>query len=378
MVENGYSPIVVSNLPLNEGDLDQLRPLTYRILQRENFGYDFGGYREGILVFQDQIKSLGYLALFNDSVWFPVQNTRSWLKDAEAAEKDLMGSISHVDIDQNDFHNAMSQLAGLFASATKDKEWIADPQSWLDELSNRMMQYKLPPKPVLALRRYFRARRIKKNPILFHYPSFSLLMGKNILRDPKFFGFWQRLEISDDWAKTIARGEIGFTQWVIEQSFSHGCLIHQEAIAKIISELEDEQLIKHLEKVTLASASRSFLEVYHQTIGSKPHPNMLNSLGKRILLQTLLRINNIAYSAPFYLFHEHQFQFFKKKNLAASTHGQKVAFDMIANMPEPIKSEMWATVQKTTQSLSKMEPAEKISGKRKIFGVWLGIPRIWS
>ena len=241
-----------------------------------------------------------------------------------------------------------------------------------------MIKYKLPPKPVLAVRQYLRERRSINNYILIHYCSFALLIGRNILRDADFYGFWENLKISDDWLKTIVRGEIGFTQWMIRQKFSHGAVISQETIATKVSKLTNEQLTKHLHKVAPVGVSHSLFEHYHQTIRSKRNPNMLNSLGKRILLQTLLRVNNMAYSAPFYLFHEHQFQFFKKKNFAASTHGQKVAFDMIANMPEPIKSEMWATVQKTTQSLSKMEPAEKISGKRKIFGVWLGIPRIWS
>ena len=80
------------------------------------------------MVFQDQIKSLGHLAFFNDSVWFPVQNTRSWLKDAEAAEKDLMGAVSYVDIDQNDWRQILQQLTDKFDRVLSDSEWIDDPQ----------------------------------------------------------------------------------------------------------------------------------------------------------------------------------------------------------------------------------------------------------
>jgi hypothetical protein len=49
---------------------------------------------------------------------------------------------------------------------------------------------------------------------------------------------------------------------------------------------------------------------------------------------------------------------------------------MIADMPEPIKSEMWDVVAKTEPTQA--QNSARISGKRKIFGVWVGLPRLWD
>lgn len=45
----GYAPLVVSNLPLTEDDRARVTAGAWRYLERPNFGYDFGGYRDAIL-----------------------------------------------------------------------------------------------------------------------------------------------------------------------------------------------------------------------------------------------------------------------------------------------------------------------------------------
>jgi len=373
MIENGYSPIVVSNLPLNPSDLDQLRPVTYRTLQRENFGYDFGGYREAILVFQGQIKTLDHLALFNDSVWFPVQNTRSWLRDAEAADKDLVGAISHVDVGSNELRQDLALLSNQSHRSWVNPISIPDPRSWLEEFCNRLIDYKRPPKPVLAARQYLRVRR---NRVLFHYCSFALLLRKNVLQDPQFFKFWHELRITDRWVQTIMRGEIGFTQWLMKRKFSHGCTINDSAITENIGKLDPVKLNQYICEITPARRHRAIYEVYNELPGVKRLPELFTVADKQHFMRALLRLETIAYTAPSYLHHEHGFQFFKKKNFSVTRYGRKVAIDMIADMPEPIKSEMWDMVAKTEPTQA--QTSARVSGKRKIFGVWVGLPRLWD
>lgn len=376
MIDNGYSPIVVSNLPLSDDDIDQLRSLTCRILRRENFGYDFGGYREAILVFQDQIKSLDHLALFNDSVWFPVQNTRSWLKDAESAEKDLMGAISHVDMGNDELREALALLSDQSGNPPEDPQKIIDPQSWFDEFSNVLIDYKLPPKAVVAARNLLRRRRIGKSDIKFHYCSFALLLGANILRDSRFFVFWKNLKITDHWKQTIIRGEIGFTQWAIKHGFSHGCTVDRDRITQNIARLDDANLLKYLHKMTPIGYNRAFLQLYSQQSRVRRQPSSFTENDKRHFMSTIMRISSNAYIVPYYLHHEHNFQFFKKKNFSVTTFGRKIAIDMIADMPEPIKSEMWAIVEKTKPANTQTK--SKIRGKRRVFGVRLRLPRFWG
>lgn len=374
MIDNGYSPIVVSNLPLSDEDIDQLRRLTYRILRRENFGYDFGGYREAILVFQDQIKSLDHLALFNDSVWFPVQNTRSWLKDAEAAEKDLMGAISHADVGNNELRQDMALLSDQSGSASVNTQRIVEPKSWLDEFSNQLIDYKLAPKMVLAVRHFLRTRRLGNTGIFFHYCSFALLLSTKVLRDPQFYEFWQKLQITNDWVQTIIRGEIGFTQWAIRREFSHGCIIDSNKITQNIAEIGSAKLTRYLNEIAPLRRHRAMLEVYNQHQGAQKRPEMFTLSDKRHFMRALLRVDNIAYTAPSYLHQEHDFQFFKKKNFSVTTFGRKIAIAMMDDMPEPIKSEMRAVVKKTEPPNTQA----KTNLKRKVFGIPIGLPRLWD
>lgn len=379
MIENGYSPIVVSNLPLSDRERHQLVPLTYRVLERENFGYDFGGYREGILIFQDQIKNLDRLVLFNDSVWFPTQDTRNWLMVAEAADKDLMGALSHTDVGNKELQEDLAFLSDQTGRATGVAQRISDPQSWFDDFSNKLIDYKTPPKLVLKVRNYLRNRRnLAHNKVSFHYCSFALLIGANILRDPDFFSFWQNLRISSDSVQTVVRGEIGFTQWVIRKNFSHDCAINAENIAQNIAQMDESKLVEHLRKLAPVSYERALLETYVQKAGAQGHPSNFTKSDKQSFLWFNIKHGNSAYFAAFYLHQEHFFQFFKKKNFSSSRFGRKVAQDMIAFMPEPIKSEMKDVFEKSAHLGLETQDSLKTRGKRKIFGVWVGLPRFWG
>lgn len=57
----GISPIVVSNLPLRHQDRDRLLDTATLIIERPNVGYDFGGYRDGILDIAETLPALAPL-----------------------------------------------------------------------------------------------------------------------------------------------------------------------------------------------------------------------------------------------------------------------------------------------------------------------------
>lgn len=89
----GYAPLIVSNAPLGQPDLDRLKPLVWRIVERPNYGYDFGGYRDGIL----SLKLWGImpdrLLILNDSVWFPLAPDETLIARLEGLETDIAGTI---------------------------------------------------------------------------------------------------------------------------------------------------------------------------------------------------------------------------------------------------------------------------------------------
>jgi len=89
----GYAPFVVSNAPLSPQDRTALAPVTWRMLERPNFGYDFGGYRDGILQLLRWNIVPDRLLIFNDSIWFPLTPNETLLTELEASSADLTGTI---------------------------------------------------------------------------------------------------------------------------------------------------------------------------------------------------------------------------------------------------------------------------------------------
>ncbi|MBL4926815.1 rhamnan synthesis F family protein [Fuscibacter oryzae] len=88
---NGISPVVISNCPLSVADRGLLQAHCHLVIERPNFGYDFGGYREGILVLSERGAQIRNLFVKNDSIWFPVSNDCTLLDRALESKSDIYG-----------------------------------------------------------------------------------------------------------------------------------------------------------------------------------------------------------------------------------------------------------------------------------------------
>jgi Rhamnan synthesis protein F len=91
----GYAPLVVSNAPLDAAALATLTPLAWRIIQRPNYGYDFGGYRDGILHVVESGIVPDRLLVMNDSIWYPLGGVDTLLPRLEASGLDVAGTLVH-------------------------------------------------------------------------------------------------------------------------------------------------------------------------------------------------------------------------------------------------------------------------------------------
>ena len=91
--DSGYATLVVSNAPLSEDDKTKLRTCAWRILERPNFGYDFGGYRDGIRQLMKWGMCPDHLLILNDSIWFPTIEKNSLITSLEDAGADLGGTF---------------------------------------------------------------------------------------------------------------------------------------------------------------------------------------------------------------------------------------------------------------------------------------------
>ncbi len=95
LLAKGYSTLVISNGPLSADSLMPLIARAWQVVIRPNYGYDFGGYRDGILWLRDRGISPDRLVLLNDSIWFPVWPDETFLARMEASDCDVVGAVIH-------------------------------------------------------------------------------------------------------------------------------------------------------------------------------------------------------------------------------------------------------------------------------------------
>ena len=195
MIKAGYTPVIVSNLSVVEVDRIELRSLCAHLILRPNFGFDFGGYRDAIRLLAPTLSNLDYLAIFNDSSWFPVRPDLNWLHTAEAMGLDLVGSV---------FHDGMNSKDVLDFSKA----------NW----------------------------RVDEKAPNFHYGSYSLLLGRDIFTSKLFRSFWRNYVPTSSKLLTVQRGEMGLTRWVIDNGFSHGAICDTHHLDQLLHNLPTDRL----------------------------------------------------------------------------------------------------------------------------------------
>lgn len=197
----GYSPLIVSNCVLSEDDIQRLRPLAYRILVRPNYGYDFGGYRDGIRLLKGDHASLSNLVILNDSCWFPLPNSKNWLEIAEGMGVDFAGALSH-----------------------------SGPK-WINAINN--------PQTTHSQRRRYQEH--------FHFCSFALMFSRGALRREEFWSFWDHLRLSSSKDRTVKYGEQALSTFMFKNGFSHMVAVSQEDLAESIKNLRPPQQTEELQ-----------------------------------------------------------------------------------------------------------------------------------
>ncbi|UHS58215.1 MULTISPECIES: rhamnan synthesis F family protein [Agrobacterium] len=203
IINAGITPIVVSNLPLTRDGKKKILNRCSVLIERPNVGYDFGGYRDGILSLSKGISRWKRLWLFNDSTWYIPQKT-SWFDAVRQRSEDFIGASS------------TSTRGGVESFRDVHSYW---PYS------------------------------IDSN--LFHYGSFALSIGPRILSDPAFLRFWRKLNITDDKKQTVVRGELGLTQWVKRHRYSHCATTNLDELDVIVSQMALPELRSLAETVLL-------------------------------------------------------------------------------------------------------------------------------
>ena len=267
LVKRGYGVIAVSNAALSEESREKLAPLCIEVIDRPNFGYDFGAYRQGVLALKDELTELDSLLLINDSTWFPVLE-HDWIQQAEALTKDFVGAASNYGI----------------------------PRSVPESIRDFSFDYHCS----------------HKN---FHYCSFALLIGRKILNNPEFLLFWKSFPLTNIKNRTVRRGEIGLSKWVMKRGYSHCETLDIPGLEEHLKELDREELSTVLQHMIIPE-ERFLKQVRDDTIRASKglKESEAQELLRRLVLVVVARIG-ISYALPHFNILLRRSMFLKKSPL---------------------------------------------------------------
>ena len=279
----GYVPVVVSNLPLDAKAEHLILQKSAGLVIRPNFGYDFAAYRDGMKFLGTKLADLDYLAIFNDSTWFPAQPERNWLIEAEQTGYDYVGSV---------FHGGMNA----------DCKWDFRHDVW----------------------------RIDTNLPRYHYGSYSLLISGKVLRSAQFAQFWQDYRASNDKARTILGGEIGLTQMVVKAGFSHGATLDNSRLDSLLDELPLDRL-RDLACNTMTPVCLSLRQLRLQLMVAAP-PDRVEL--RNFILKSVVK-EGPAYALVDFDVRDRSGNFIKKSSVALDQTAGKQTLDLLRQLPSP-------------------------------------------
>ena len=297
----GYATIVVSNVKLTEADSALLLDGAFLVIERYNYGYDFGGYRDGILALEPHLKKLKYLALFNDSCWFPITSHVDWLNEAEKMGLDYVGAASHFGM----------------------------PRPKVAEFRNLEWKY--------ATDHHF-----------FHYASYALLISSTILKDQDFWRFWKKFPMTNIKRLVIRRGETGLTQWVIHKGYSHGSTLNLATINADIHCLSRSELELMVKKLLICADEPELQKIKEEVMTATLSSN--SAMANLILLSIL--IQGVSYAVGEYLIVHQRFGFLKKSPLWLSSESSRLMLEFI----EDLEGEIGSHVRNEASALAGSAP----------------------
>ena len=122
-LNRGYSPVVVSNIKLKKEDQEKIKNKSSFFIERENYGYDFGGWRDGIIFLKGKLTMLENLILMNDSTWFPVTEGNDFVDFIQKSKLDFVGATSHYGLERPRIPSKREKLKNKFKLNLKSKKF---------------------------------------------------------------------------------------------------------------------------------------------------------------------------------------------------------------------------------------------------------------
>lgn len=115
LVEQRLSVLLVINDSAKCMEDDWYLSYCSAVISRPNYGYDFGGYRDGLLWLKEQDHALSELLLINDSIWFPLLDGDATIQCAREANETVFGLLAlEQTVEANQVSNLRPHRAGSF------------------------------------------------------------------------------------------------------------------------------------------------------------------------------------------------------------------------------------------------------------------------
>jgi hypothetical protein len=288
LAANGYAPVVVSNLPLNDADRSTIHEHACLLIERPNYGYDFGGYRDGVLEIAQRFADVERLVLLNDSAWFPLPGSANWLQEAEQLDLDYVGAATnygHARVNPEEFRNL----------------------SWSYSSEHRN----------------------------FHYCSFALMISGKLFSDPSFQRFWRNFPLTNNKTVTVRRGEIGMSQWVIRNQFTHASTLDIADLDQHLSALPDDEL-RHIAEQTVIPEMPQMQDILVKTLAGTPTREELIGL----ILTSIAR-QGISYTQPRLVHRDFGFAFLKKSPIWLDETASDLTLAFARDLDGPFGQVIW-------------------------------------
>ena len=286
MVGENIAPFVISNVPLSEGDRDALAEHAWRIMERPNLGYDFGGYRDGVLFLREYLPKLRRLYILNDSVWI-IDAPQTWFHQVRALNVDFCGATSNYEVKR------------VAIEKFRDVEWILTP-----------------------------------NHRNHHYASYALAFGPKVLQDDSFISFWQRYKLSEDKKRVVRRGEIGLSRSLLSRGFSHATTCPVFGLDEEIGALDNREL-NRVAQLLILSGYPELHELRCNVLKS----DAASARGRedRIhLILTAVALQAMGYALPGYTIPKRGFQFVKKSPIWLTREGSDATLAVFEALDGPL------------------------------------------
>lgn len=185
----GYSAVVVVNGRLTPTEKDQILKSCSKLIERENFGYDFGGYREGLLFIRSLTVAPKFVAILNDSCWFPSNSNAHWLHEAESLNVELASALT--------FSGSGWVKRAL---ASSGDSFHAGPK---------------------------RSKRL-------HHCSFAILFSRAALERSDFWDFWKSLHLSSRRDRTVKWGERALSAFAVKNNLTQASTLPEQVVARAL------------------------------------------------------------------------------------------------------------------------------------------------